>query len=471
MIKKVTQYVSKWNMLEKEDKVIAGVSGGADSVCLLFMLLELRKKIGFEIIAVHVNHQLRGEDAFQDEEYVKKLCARENIVCEIYYKNVELIAEKRKQSIEEAGRNARREAFTEALNKYGATKIALAHHKNDNVETLVMNLARGSGLRGLGGIKPVSGNIVRPLLCLQRKQIEGYLESRGIVYCTDETNASDDYTRNRIRNHIIPSLENEVNEKAVEHISETMEMLRDIQDYMSGEMKRYYKDSVAEDNGVFLILKGKFCEIPEVLQGSVIKEVIAVLAGAEKDIHSSHIKSVKELMEKQTGREINLPYRITAKRCYEGVRLVKNRMQRAKKVPEEQIIDFSEDGEIRIKDMKLSYRTVMPKDIGEGAAEKTYTKCFDYDIIKGSTTVVRTRAPGDYITIDKNGRTQKLKSYFINEKIPQEKRDDILLLAEGSHILWVIGYRRGYAYHVGEKTKEIVEIKIDKGENSDGRNN
>lgn len=469
MIKKVAQYVSEWKMLEKDDKVIVGVSGGADSVCLLFVLLELRKQIGFEIIAVHVNHQLRGEDALRDEEYVRNLCEKEHIPCEIYRKNVELIAKKRKQSLEEAGRNVRKEAFQEAFHQYRATKIALAHHKNDNVETLIMNLARGSGLKGLGGIKPVNGTFIRPLLCLQRKEIEEYLKSRGIAYCTDLTNASDDYTRNRIRNHIIPLLEEGVNSQAVEHISETMENLCRLQEYLEQETQKYYRLSVTEGDKTCLISKEKLESVPKALQGNVIKNALAKLAGAEKDIHLQHIRKLEELMEKQPGKTVNLPYQITAKRCYEGVRLLRGK--NAEEAMEEVPIDFSEDGEIRINDIRLSYRTMMPKEIKEKQFEKSYTKCFDYDIIKDTGIVVRTRRAGDYITIDKNGRKQKLKSYFINEKIPQEERDHILLLAAGNHILWVIGYRRGYACHIGEKTRKVLEIKIDKGENENGREN
>ena len=138
MQRKIEQYVSKWDMLKKEDKVITGVSGGADSICLLFVLLELQKKIPFELVVVHVNHGLRGEDADGDEAYVKELCKEHGIVCEIYSENVELIAKNRKQSTEEAGRYVRREAFQKAMQTHGGTKIALAHHKNDSVETFFM---------------------------------------------------------------------------------------------------------------------------------------------------------------------------------------------------------------------------------------------------------------------------------------------------------------------------------------------
>ncbi len=465
MVRKVTEYAAQRNMLEKNDKVIAGVSGGADSVCLLFMLMEMRKQAGFEIVVVHVNHGLRGENAQRDERHVKELCEKYSIPCEIYREDVELIAKNRKQSLEEAGRNVRREAFQRALVKYGATKIALAHHKNDNVETLIMNLARGTGLKGIGGMKPVNGNVIRPLLCLDRQEIESYLEREGIAYCMDETNASDDYTRNRIRNQIIPLLIGGVNEKAVSHMADAMEMLQEIWEYMEREMQRYYKETVCSQGNGLLISEKAYNNVPKVFRGNVLKEAVRRAAWKERNIHRAHIDSLKELMTKQTGRQISLPYHLTAKRCYEGIFISDGEQE--KKVQSYGRIDLQTGSVIKAGDFKISCRIL---EEGECKKEKSYTKCFDYDIMKNNV-VFRTRAPGDYITIDGDGRRQKLKSYFINAKIPSEERDKIWLLAEGSHILWIIGYRRGCAYHVGTDTKKIVEVTINKGEGSDGRDN
>ena len=180
MLEKVKQYINKWHMLKSEDKVIVGVSGGADSICLVLMLLELRKAIGFEMVAVHVNHGLRGEEADDDQEYVKHFCEKHGLLCEAYFENVELVAKKWKQSTEEAGREVRRRFFEQAMQKHGGTKIALAHHQDDSAETFFIHLARGTGLRGLGGIAPIKGQVIRPLLCVRRKEIEDYLKNYNI---------------------------------------------------------------------------------------------------------------------------------------------------------------------------------------------------------------------------------------------------------------------------------------------------
>lgn len=469
MLKKVEDYVSKWDMLKKEDKVIAGVSGGADSICLLFVLLELQKRIPFEMVVVHVNHGLRGEDADGDEAYVRDLCNKYGITCEIYSENVELIAKKRKQSTEEAGRDVRRAAFKKTMEMYGGTKIALAHHKNDSVETFFMNLARGTGIKGLGGIRPVAGVYIRPLLCLTRTEIEAYLKEKEISYREDATNASDDYTRNRIRNHVLPYMEQEVNAKTVSHISETMTQLQEIQTFLEEQTKKSMELCVKEQENGYLVLEKYFATVPLVLKPLILKEVLVLISGKEKDLEEVHLQAVQALFEKQVGKRIDLPYDMEGKRVYEGISL------RKKTIPEEKSfcveIDFTDSllREYQWGEKRITCRLVEKASKDAGSMEKSGTKCFDYDIISDKVCV-RTRRPGDYITIHSDGRTQKLKSFFINEKIPEEKRDEILLVADGQHILWIAGMRTNCMYKVCEHTKRILEIRIDGGEEN-GRNN
>jgi len=219
MYQKVSAYIKEHQMLNEQDRVIVGVSGGADSICLLFMLIEMQKKMEFSIVAVHINHGLRGEAALRDEEYVQKVCAEQDVELVIFHEDIREFAKTQGYTEEEAGRELRRKRFQQVLEERKGTKIALAHHKNDNVETFLWNLCRGTGLKGMRGILPASGVWIRPLLCLSRKEIETYLEQIGISYCTDETNYEDIYTRNRIRNHVIPYLEEHINAQSVSHMS------------------------------------------------------------------------------------------------------------------------------------------------------------------------------------------------------------------------------------------------------------
>ena len=460
---KVEQYVAKRNMIQKGDKLVVGVSGGADSICLLFVLMELQKKLAFEMVVVHVNHGLRGESADADEAYVRKVCKEHDITCEVYRENVDLIAKERKQSTEEAGRDVRREAFGHTMEKHGGTKIALAHHMNDSVETFFMNLARGTGIQGMGGIRPIAGVYIRPLLCLERREIEEFLREKNIPYCTDSTNEEDDYTRNRLRNHVIPYLEKEVNARTVAHIGETMSRLQELQIFLQEQTEIYYKQCVKQHEKGYILLENSFFEAPASLRPFIIKRVLVQICQKEKDIQEIHMQKILELFQKQVGRQIDLPYAMQGKRIYEGVYIYKKEVTDID--PMNVQVSFAKENrqEIEWGNIKVICRLLENASTDKIYMEKIDTMRFDYDIITHGVCI-RTRQPGDYITIHPDGRRQKLKSFFINEKIPQEKRDKILLVADGDHILWVVGYRTNCVYQVGKYTKRVLEIQMDKGE-------
>ena len=456
MLEKVKSYVNKWDMLQSEDCVITGVSGGADSVCLLFVLLELQKEIGFRMVAVHVNHGLRGQEADEDEAYVRQICEKHGVLYESYFRNVELIAKKWKQSTEEAGREIRRACLEEALSKHEGTKIALAHHQDDNAETFLFHLARGTGLRGLGGIRPVKGNIIRPLLCVRRCDIEEYLKERNMIYRTDSTNKSDVYTRNRIRNHILPYMEENLNTKTVCHMNETMEQLRQVQEYLEEQTMVFYHQCVKETDAGYLIMQEPYSEVPKVIQPLLLRNVLADICGKEKDLESIHLRQLQELFDKQTGRRLDLPYEMEACRVYDGVEIG---LKTEEVIYGEEVCWDLQDPELHFSwgEKKIHCRIV------DKVNQKNHTKCFDCDIISGMISF-RTRRPGDYITIHPDGGTQKLKSFFINEKIPQKEREKLLIVANGSHVLWIDGYRVNPVFQATEHTKRVLEINIDEGE-------
>ena len=464
MLSKVKKFVEKWHMLKKEDRVIVGVSGGADSICLVLVLLELQKSIGFDMVAVHVNHGLRGDESDADEAYVQQFCLEKGLPFECYFADVELFAKNRKQSTEEAGREARREFFWQALKDHHGTKIALAHHQDDQAETFFLNMARGTGLKGLGGIRPVNGEVIRPLLCVRRAEIEDYLKQQQVPYCVDSTNASDAYTRNRIRSHIIPYLEKEVNPKVVSHLGETMEQLQQVQSFLDTLTLEAWEQCIQEDADAWLVLEEPYAKLSEVIKPLLLKHVLAKIAGREKDLEGVHVVQLQELFSKQCGRRIDLPYGIEATRVYQGICVGIKR----KPLPiscEEVIFDMQETE----KTFQIGGQTIFCQIVNEKNEEKSNTKWFDCDIIKNNLCF-RTRRSGDYITIHPDGRTQKLKTYFVNEKIPLKQRDQVLLVADGSHILWIVGYRQGSACQVTTETKRFLKIEIYGGE-KDGREN
>ena len=466
-MKKIAEYIKKYDMITTEDKIIAGISGGADSVCLFCVLLELREKSGIEFIAVHINHGLRGADADTDEEFVRGLCDKYGIKLEVFHKDVVSIARKRKQSFEEAGRDVRREAFREVMQKYGGTKIALAHHQNDNAETFLMNLARGTGLKGLTGIRPVNGVYIRPLLCMNRNEIEQFLQERGQTFCEDETNSDTKYTRNSLRHLVVPVLEEKVNAQAVRHMNETMEQLGELEEYMNMQTEEAWSRCAAENGTEEMTINSTLFEnYPLIIQKMLVRRAIEWLDGGLKNIGHVHIEQVLELFKKQSGRKMDLPGNMEAVRRYEGVCF------RRKKKKECTGESAQEEGEWK-KELVIPGQTfipernlvitckIFPKDNDfsvQKIPQKVYTKWFDYAIIQASLSV-RTKRSGDKITINK-GQTKKLKSWFINQKIPAEQRKEILLLADNEQILWIIGHRMSSAYQITEQTKTILQVEI-----------
>ena len=480
MIEKIKAYVRSHQMLVQSDMVIAGVSGGADSVCLFFVLLELKKEIGFQMAAVHVHHGLRGKDADADEAFVRGLCETHSIPCRSYYYDVESEAGKRKRSIEEAGREVRREAFADASAVFGGTKIALAHHQDDNAETMLLNLARGTRLAGAGGIRPVAGQVVRPLLCLRRKEIEDWLLSHDMTWRTDRSNYEDHYARNRIRRHVIPYLEKEINTAAVAHMNETAAYLLAVQDYLdqvAGEaMRTAVVKSMVCGRPEYLLREEELNRLPEVVRTRAIYLCLVDAAGQSRDLGDVHVRLTAGLFDRQSGKEVDLPYQLKAVRRYDGIRIIhtgsRDNARTGEKMEENgqrAVYSLAPGAKIHAGSLSIEAKLLENRAPDRRKPpENIYTKWFDYDIIK-DTVMVRTRRPGDYLTIDDSGSRQKLKALFINEKIPQEKRDKIWLVADGQQILWVIGYRMGHTARITDRTKTILEITIDGGE-EDGRN-
>ncbi len=458
-------------MIEKRDKVITGVSGGADSVCLLFMLCSLQNKMGFDVAVCHVNHGLRGKEADADERFVLRLCEKLGVPCRVFRENVELIARNRKQSLEEAGRMARRKAFETMCEENGGTRIATAHHSGDNAETVLLNVARGTGLRGLCGIHPVRGRFVRPMLCLSRKEIEDWLEENGISYCQDRTNEEDAYTRNRIRHNILPAIEMQVNPGAAGHLNELSRQAQEIWEYVCVQTDQAWEECVSVRGGhpdgrkEIRIDRDKFRKMAPALQKFLIQRCIQTAAESQRDIAAEHIDAVRGLFDKQTGKRTDLPHQIRAVRTYGGVLL--RRQEKREKAGKAVQTELKIPGVTCIPGTNRKICCTLLEADGSLSAkalpQKSYTKCFDYDIIEYSLSA-RYRRPGDYLTIDGEGRKQKLKAYFINEKIPAEERGRRLLIADGEHIVWIPGMRMSSAYQIGEHTKRILKISITEGQ-------
>lgn len=463
MINKVKQYIENYKMLEKGDQIIVGVSGGADSVCLFHVLLELRKEYELTLHVIHINHGIRGEEAKRDEEFVRELCKKEEVSFQVVHKDIPLLAKEGRMSVEEAGRKARYEVFNQYFLAYKCNKIAIAHNKNDTAETILFHMFRGSGLSGLTGISPVRDRIIRPLLCLERKEIESYLFERGISYLDDSTNFTLDYTRNKIRLKVLKEAEG-INSKAVSHIAMAGETFRELQEYVEKSVMKAAESILVKgtENEILLQIE-ELSKEDIVIQKEIVRKAFFMLSESLKDIDAYHITSVLQLIKKQPGRRIDLPYGITAMREYNHIELRTKGKDLSKDLePRELLIPgvtplFEEGKSIKASLLNYKKNMIIPQSI--------CTKWFDYDKIK-DTVLIRCRKQGDYLCIDKGG-TKKLKALLIDEKIPRQKRDVLPLLADGSHIMWVIGNRISEAYKVDENTRRILQITITEEEENE----
>lgn len=454
MLKKVISYIEKNKILQDGDSVLLGVSGGADSVCMLHVLYSLREKYHLKLYVVHVNHGIRGSEAKRDADFVEQMAENLQIPFRVVTANIPEMAKEQKLSEEEAGRIFRYNTFEQVANEVGANKIAVAHNLNDNSETVLFNLFRGSRLKGLTGISPMRGQIIRPLLCCSRNEIEQYLQENNLSYCTDSTNKETDYSRNRIRLKLMPYIKENINQKAEYNIVNAAENLSQVYEYIYGEAQKAYKIHV-KDN----VLLNSAEDLNVVILQEVVRMWILENIGRLKDIKANHVNIVIGLLSNQVSKKSELPYGLKLIKTYEGVKVLPENNE----VKDSNRQTIIEDGKI-FNTEKITVTVENESFDKSNIPDLLYTKWLDYDKIKGLT--LRKRLPGDYIEISgsESGRSvkKKLKKYFIDNKIPQEERNNIWLLADGNHVVWIVGYRISEMCKVTDSTKRIIKITYNK---------
>ena len=307
MKNKVIETIKKYGLIQAKDKIVLGVSGGPDSITMLDILRQIQEEFDFEIVVAHINHMIRKE-AIQDEEYVKKYCEKNSI--EFFVKRIDVmsVANNRKIGTEEAGRFVRYDFFDEVLKQTGSNKIAIAHNKNDKIETIIMHLLRGSGLSGLKGIEPIRGNVIRPLIECERKEIEKYCDKNKLEPRIDKTNFENDYTRNKIRNIVIPYIEKELNPNIIETIDRLSEVVKKEDRYLEKvALDVYDKILIKQKPGqIMLELKG-FNEQDEVIKSRIILYTVKKLFGSSQGIEKIHINDIIKLCNNNIGNKYLTP--------------------------------------------------------------------------------------------------------------------------------------------------------------------
>lgn len=306
--KKVLQTINKYHLIEENDHIVLGVSGGPDSTCLFHIFLELQKQINFTFVVCHINHKIR-EEADEDEQYVENMCRTHNIP--FYVERVKVInmAKKEKVGTEEMGRKVRYEFFNHILKKENANKIATAHTKNDLSETVLMNLLRGTGLSGLKGIEPKRENIyIRPLIECEKQEIDEYCKEKGLNPKIDKTNLENTYTRNKIRNKLIPYLKEEFNPNIIESLARMSEIISSEDKYIESLTKRYYNEIFIDGTQTEIILDlKKFNNLDLVIKNRIVLYTITTLFNSSAGIEKKHIEDIIKLCGNNIGNKYLVP--------------------------------------------------------------------------------------------------------------------------------------------------------------------
>lgn len=465
LITKVEETINEYKMFEKDDLVIVALSGGPDSVALLHMLYTLKGKLKIEIVAAHVNHCLRGKDSDQDEECVKHLCEKYDIP--LYSQRIDIhnIIKNSKISCEMAGREARYGYFQKLKKKISGNKIALAHHANDQAETILMRLIRGSGIEGVTGIKPIRDKIfVRPLININRMHIENYCEINNLDFRIDKSNYENIYSRNKIRLELIPYIEENFNKDITNTINRFADIMKVDNDYLETIALESMVKYCSKKNEGINISKEAFNEHGAVLS-RILRNSIKTIKGNLTNIEKKHIDDILDIQKKGTGKILDLPDNLKVINNYKDI-VIK------KKCKENNIIDYKsieyklniqEKNHIEIENFTVKMQFLDGKHKEKILRKNKFIKYFDYDKLNNDI-ILRYRRNGDrFFPLGMKGR-KKIKDYFMDLKIPQDERSKIPMICFGDSIAWVIGYGISEKYRIKDTTKTILQIIIESEE-------
>jgi len=457
IIKQVDNTISKCHMIGRGDRVIVAVSGGADSVCLLDVLHSLKGVLGIELVVAHFDHGLRpGEDEYETR-FVKALAT--SFDCDFVTKKAGPALKLGSASLEEKARDARYQSLKKIKGQFSAQKIAMGHNLNDQAETVLMRLLRGSGPSGLSGIPPVRNtHIIRPLIEVTRSEIESYLSKRGLSHITDSSNSETKYLRNEIRLHLLPQLE-KYQPKIVEILGRTAAIMREENTWLEAKATKWLKkwaEKGSNDEIVLPLLR--FKGLPEPLQNHVIRQALKREGGSLRRISLPNIDAIKRVA---TGRkpqaEVTLPNMLVVKRVYDRMIFSKSKPETPKRFC--YIIDKPGAFDLETLGCTIQIEEVERKAMAD-LTTSAWTACLDADLITYPLTL-RNFRPGDRVVPLGMTGHKKLKSLFIDMKIPSHVRARVPILTQGNKPIWVCGLRIDDRFKVTSKTRRVLKITFD----------
>ncbi len=458
LIKEVKKTIEKYGMLTEGDKVLVAVSGGPDSVALLYLLNDFRSEIALSLVIAHLNHGLRGEESLKEADFVKELADKLDLPIEL--SSIDLPALKRswRLNVQEAARRARYRFFEEAARSWAAQRIAIGHNADDQAETVLMRVLRGAGTKGLGGVPPVRGKYIRPLIEIPRHRILRFLEKNGLPFVSDSSNLKTSYLRNKIRLKLLPELEREYNPGVQKNLLRIARILREeegILESATDEAWRLTCRSQLGDQVTFDL--SSFLNQPLSLQFRLLRRAIEAVSGTLWGIDFDHIEALIKLTgSKSPNKLIHLPRGVMAERSYrelivrKGTLPKKMSFQYALKVP----------GITRLKETNQELRTRILMDRKQVSFAKDENRAnFDYHRLEPPLLVRNFRAGDCFQPLGMEGM-KKIKDYFIDKKLPRRMRDRIPLLISNNKIIWVVGFRIDHRVRIDEGTVKVLEVEV-----------
>ena len=456
IFEKVLDTINRHNLIEKGDKIVLGISGGPDSVCLLHILNRLKETLDIEIYAAHLNHQIRGLEAQKDALYVTQLCEEMGIKYFVKSIDVPKYCKENKLSIEDGARKLRYEMFYEIMTRTHANKIAIAHNENDQAETILMRIMRGTGLQGLRGIEYIRDNvIIRPILDIERSEIEDYCEQYNLNPRIDQTNLDPIHTRNKIRLKLIPYMQENFNSNVIKSIVRMTSSIKEDSDYIESNALMKFEEICSISDESIEIPVDLFVDLHNSIKYRVLRYAIKYVLGDTNFIDQKHILEIIELEpEKKVGKKLNLPRGLFVYRKKNSIiitikEIISEEIEFCYKVPKNGFVKIKELGTL----VETETMSIEKYNITKG--ENKDNKWFDADKIKGDLNV-RTRKAGDKINISVGNK--KLKTLFIDMKIPKEERCRIPILVDEEDVLSVGTYRVSEKFKVDESTREVLKV-------------
>jgi tRNA(Ile)-lysidine synthase len=452
--------IRHYNMLDEGDTVLVGLSGGPDSVALLHSLVTLGHRWSLRLVVAHLNHQLRGATADQEAAFVRRLSAGLDICCEIGSRNVARYGATHRLSIQEAARIVRYAFFDEVAAKYSASKVALGHHADDNAESILMHLLRGTGPLGLTGIPPVRhGYIIRPLIGLTKKDILAFLELGGFEYLRDRSNLNTKYLRNRIRHELLPHLKECYNPNTVCALNRLASILRDEEDFWDQEVRQILQDLLVDHAPNRLsFMAGGLSDLHPALLRRLVRHAVLSLRGELKRLGHVHVEAVARLIAGPSpSGHLDLP---------QGVRVVRDREEVDFLLGTPEQNPWFEYHIPRIQTTLIREIGIFLKlslcDSSEVSHPKNYplaTALFDLNAVTFPLKV-RSFRHGDRFKPLGIAGSQKVKTFFINHKVPRSRRLRCPIVLSGGRIIWVGGYRIDDSAKITEETKKVLKAEL-----------